>query len=176
MGFFRHSSTTVPTDTTPASTTLSARTPLLRFPRLALTGVLAGAGLFAYASAGANPPDPATSRSTKHTNQSVVNFTPTAPHDSATNSDMPSPAETSQDTNVSISSSGGETPHTSVTVNGQPVTVPQNGIVSQTSNDENGHTSLEIHSSTQGTASNSSSTSLNMNVSSSSTSFEDNSP
>lgn len=69
-----------------------------------------------------------------------------------------------QHTTVS-SSSNGPTSSAQVTVNGQNVPVPKNGSLSKTITNNSGGTShVEVHSSNQGTASNSSTTNFSVNV------------
>lgn len=172
MGFFRHSSNSLPTDSIPASTTLSARTPLRHFPRITLASIIAGTGFFMYAAVQATPPVEESTHATKPATQNSLNYK----LDATSTPVAPTPSETTLDTNVSVVNNAGETPRTSVTVNGQAVTIPQNGSITQTTNDGDSQTTLEINSVSQGSASNNTVTSLNVNVSSSSNSVEDNSP
>jgi hypothetical protein len=175
MGFFRHSSTTAPTDTIPASTTLSARPRLSRGASIATASVITCAGVF-YVSAQAAPKTSSPLQSGKPASASSVQLSVNQGNDATElGADAAAQAETSVSATHSFSSNGGGA-NASVIVNGQAVAVPSSGNVSKTIVDDGGVTSLEITSNSEGSSSNSTFTSLNVNVNSSTNSFNDNSP
>lgn len=85
---------------------------------------------------------------------------------SATTSNSLPVEPTSLETTVNTNSSGNNS-STQVTVNGQEVTVPENGSVHKTIADDNGKTTVDVTSTRTGTASNVQINSFSSNVSSS---------
>lgn len=76
----------------------------------------------------------------------------------------------SASSSVSVNSSGNSSSTTQVTVDGQNVTVPENGTVQKTITSPDGSTSVSITSNSQSGGSNNSNTSTNLSVSTNSSS------
>jgi hypothetical protein len=176
MGLFRHPFTSAPTDSIPASTTLSARPRLLRRTSIATASVLTCAGVF-YVAVNAGPAPSTSVRSAKPAAHSSLQLQVDQQSTAASASPAPDTASQTRTTaSVNATTSGDNAASASVTVNGQPIDIPASGNVSKTIVDNNGVTSLEVNSSSEGSSFNSTFTSLNVNVNSSTTSFDDNSP
>lgn len=177
MGFFRQTSNSRTTATIPASTTLSARTRSIYRTSILTAGALTCAGALYMAT---NPTSAETSSTHADTTRSVQLHVKQQAAASDAGSNVPSlPADNPKappptHTSVQATVSGGQSP--TVTINGQNIDVPENGSINKTITNANGQTSLDIHASSDGTASNNTSTSLNISVNSSSTSYDDNSP
>lgn len=183
MGFFRHSSNSRTTDTIPASTTLSARPRFTGRRTVFIVSALACAGVFYMVSVSARSnPTPSSAAASDHnpTHSSAVQFN--IDHQSSATAQDPASDTTRASTHITTTlttsndSAGATQPSTSLTVNGQPVEVPSNGSTSKTITDENGQTSVQVNTSSDGNASNSNVTSLQVNVSASNDTSSDSSP
>ena len=126
-------------------------------PTLVFASALAAAGAFTGVQAANNGNEP----------QAVTN-TQVQTDTTSTNVQSPTVAPTTNSqTNVSGFSDTANN-KVKVEVNGQNISVPQNGSVHQDIPTQNGSTTVDVTSSTNGSASNGSNTSLNVNVSSNS--------